>query len=71
MIDFLSSLLPKFDYFFLYDQSSGHTKVREYGLLVGNMNVTYGGAAAVMYKTTVEEIGLHPSILKVSGQQSM
>ena len=62
---------PNFDYLFLYDQSSEHTKVREDGLVVSNMNVAYGGAVASMHETTVGEIGPYPSMLKVGEQQSM
>ena len=39
-IDCLSSLFPNCNYLFIYDQSSGHIKAREDGLIVGNTNVT-------------------------------
>lgn len=64
-------MFPNFDYLFLYNQSSEHTKVREDGLVVGTMNVTYGGTVALMHETTVGEIGLYTAILKVGEQQSM
>ena len=71
VINHLSILYPNFDYFLLYDQSSGHTKVMENGLLVGNMNMTYGGAVSLIHETTVGEIGPHPSMLKVGEHQFM
>ena len=33
----------KYDYLFMFDHSCGHDRMRENGLHVGNMNVSYGG----------------------------
>ena len=38
---------------FLYDQSSGHTKLREDGLAISNMNLLYGGAVPDMHDTKI------------------
>ena len=54
VINCLFILFPNFDYLFLYDQLSGHTKVREDGLVVDNINVTYEGAVSAIRETSVE-----------------
>ena len=43
VVDCLTHIYPDFDFLFLYDQSSGHTKMREDSLIASNMNVSYGG----------------------------
>jgi hypothetical protein len=39
---------PDFDFLFLFDQSSGHTKKRDDGLPTQNMNVEFGGKVSEM-----------------------
>ena len=57
MADCLSVIFPNFDFMFMYDQSSGHCKKREDGLVVNNMNVNYGGKVTNMRNTVINEIG--------------
>ena len=45
--------------------------MREYGLVAGNINVTYEGSVVAIHEIIVEEIGLYPSMLNVGEQQSM
>ena len=37
--DYISFIFPEFDFLYLFDQSSGHMKMRTDGLHVRNMNV--------------------------------
>ena len=48
IVDCLVVIYPEFDFKFLFDQSSGHCKVRGDGLVISNMNVNYGGKASIM-----------------------
>ena len=43
VLDFLVVIFSQFDFKLLCDQSSGHCKVREDGLVMNNMNVSDGG----------------------------
>ena len=56
-VDCLQSVYPDCDYMFLYDQSSGYTKLREDGLAISNMNLSYGGAVPDMHNTKILEVG--------------
>ena len=55
----------------MLDQSSGHCKVREDGLVVSKMNVNYGGKASNMRDTTIHEVGEFGAQLTVGDRQSM
>ena len=46
--DCITILYPHFDITYLYDQSSGHTKLRPDGLSANNMNIVPGGAVSSM-----------------------
>ena len=69
VVDCLSHIFPHFDFCFLFDQSSGHTKMRPDGLNLSNMNISYGGAVCIMRDTTVSEIGKYHSVLNVGDTQ--
>jgi hypothetical protein len=69
--DAISTIFPQFDCVFLFDQSSGHTKMRSGGLHMRNMNVSHGGSAEMMHATIIHEVGPHPRILHVSDNQEM
>ena len=60
-----------FDFIFLYDQSSGHTKIREDSLIPSNINVVYSGAVSTMYNTTIHEISPHTPTFHVGYEQQM
>ena len=57
LINRLTVIFPQSDYYVMLDQSSGHCKVREDGLLVNRMNVSYGGKISCMRETTVTGVG--------------
>ena len=57
VVDCLSHIFPNFDFVFLFDQSSGNTKICSDGPNVSNMNILYGGVANMMWDTTVIKIG--------------
>ena len=66
MIDCLNILYPSFDFPFLFNQSSGHVKVREDGLLITNMNLSFGGiSSSNMRDTQIEDISEFPSALDI------
>ena len=56
VLDIITLIFPQFDFMFLFDQSSGHMKCREDGLIVNKMNSSYGGAATKIHDTVVKEI---------------
>ena len=70
-VDILAYLFPTFDFVFLFDQSSGHTKLRSDGLNVGSMNVSYGGATTSMHDTIISEVGPHTPTLNIGDTQVM
>ena len=70
-IDCLETVFPQFDFVFLFDQSSGHTKMQNDGLVVSNMNVSYGSAIAKMHDSNIEEVGEYAGLLKVGDTQTM
>ena len=70
-VDVLTYLFPTFDFVFLFDQSSGHTKLRSDGLHVGSMNMSYGGATTSMHDTIVNEVGPYKSTLNIGHKQVM
>ena len=51
VIDCMKVLYPGFDIAYLYDQSSGHTKLRPDELSANNMNVAPGGTVPSMRVT--------------------
>jgi hypothetical protein len=55
VIDCLVVVFPQFDIIFLFDQSAGHTKRREDGLSVTNMNAGFGGKRPTMHDTKLHE----------------
>jgi hypothetical protein len=68
-VDAISTIFPQFDCVFLFDQSSGHTKMQSDGLHMRNMNVSHGGSAEIMHATIIHEVGPHPRILHVGDNQ--
>lgn len=71
VMDCLTIIYPEFDFSFLDDQSSGHTKMRDDSLLYSNMNISYGGAVSNMYDTISSESGQYTPTLDVGAEQSM
>ena len=67
----MTYLFPTFDFVFLFDQSSGHTKLTSDGLHVGSMNVSYGGATTSMHDTVINEVGPYESLLDIGQKQLM
>jgi len=45
--------------------------MREDGLAVANMNVSYGGAVTTMHNTVIREVGTHTPTLNVGNVQTM
>lgn len=56
---------------FLFDWSSGPTKMRPDGLNISNMNASYGCAVASMWDTNVAEVGPYTLVLAVGNIQSL
>ena len=71
VFDCLSVLYPEFDFIVLFDQSSGHCKLRDDGLNAHKMNVSYGGRVPKMHSTIVKEIGNYTSLLTIGDTQAM
>ena len=71
VVDAVKTVFPQFDFVFLFDQSSGHTKMRSDGLHMQNMNVSHGGAVGMMHDTVLHEVGPHPRRLNVGDAQVM
>jgi len=69
--DVLAVVFPDFDFIYLCDQSSGHMKHREDGLLVLNMNSSFGGAATTMRDTVINEVGPFKGTLNIDDVQHM
>ena len=68
--DVLVHLYPEFDFVFLFDQSSGHTKKRSDALNAEKMNVSFGGKNKTR-DTTVQEVGTYHPTLQVGSVQKM
>ena len=75
-VDVLQVMHPDFDYVFLFDHSSGHSKQRPDGLNVSRMNGGYGGKNAPLMRPTqiTDEqgcLGIHPRILSKDSWQHL
>ena len=64
IIDVLQELYPEFDFLFLFDQSSGHTKMKHDGLNADKMNVSFGSKEKIR-DTVVAEVGTYLSTHRV------
>ena len=66
---------PTFDFVFLFDHSSGHATQRPNGLNHNRMNCSYGGKAARMQTTLIEQeqgyLGRFPRTLEPGDTQSL
>ena len=71
MFDVLAIKYPEFDFLFLFDQSSGHGRMREGALNTYAMSVRWGGRQGRLCKTKINEIGTYPATLRVGDEQSM
>jgi hypothetical protein len=60
LMDWLPVLFPGHHFILLLDQSSGHTKKREDGLDVANMNIGFGGKKPKMHASKISEGCLGP-----------
>ena len=56
---------------FLYDQSSGHIKIRKDCLITSNVNVGYGGISPEMHNTDIFELVPYPAMLSIGNKHSM
>ena len=74
-LDVLRVMHPAYDFVFLFDHSSGHSKQRSDGLNHLRMDRTYGGKATRMRSTLVEQeqgyLGSYPQILEPGDTQSL
>ena len=70
VFDCLTNIYPNFDFMFLCNQSSGHTKMREDILIPSNIN-EYGGVVSTMHDTNIHEIRPHTPTLHVGSKQKM
>ena len=69
--DVLAVIFPEFNFMYFFDQSPGHMKHREDGLLVLNMNSSFGGAATTMRDTVINEVGPFKGTLNIDDVQHM
>ena len=69
--DCLRVIYPSFDFAILFDQSSGHCKVRDDGLVANKMNVKYGGRVRNMRDSKIKDIGEFNGTLKAGDIQNM
>ena len=70
-VDVLTILYPTMDFLFLYDQSSGHTKMRPDSLSATNTNVGVGGVHATMRNSVIQDLGPFPATLEIGEVQQM
>ena len=70
-VNTIEVLFPNFDSVFLFNQSFGHTELREDVLNINKMNVTYGGAMKKMHDTIINEIGPYNLLLSIGSVQKM
>jgi hypothetical protein len=74
-MDCLKAACPDFDFAFLFDHSSGHSKKRRGGLDAANMNSGFGGGQPFMQRSNVIQIdgclGPFDPALAVGDEQSM
>ena len=68
-MDFSAMIFPEYDFLFLYDQSSGHTKICEDGFLVNKTNINYEGPVNTMHDSVIKEVGSFQSMLKSGDTQ--
>ena len=71
IFDVLAIKYPEFDILFLFDQSSGHGKMREGALNANTMSVRWGGRQGRLRKTKINEIGTYAATLRVGDEQGM
>ena len=69
--DCLSVIFSSFEFVFLFDQSSGHTKKRNDGLVASRLNVSYEGGSPSMHDTNIKDFGMFPSILSIGDTQQL
>ena len=69
--DVLAIKYPNYDFLFIFDQSSGHGKMRVGSLNVYNMGVRWGGRQEKLRTTTIQETGPYLGTLKVGDIQKM
>lgn len=67
--DFLKVIYPGFNIAYMYDQSSGHTKIWTDGLSVNNMKVAPCGAVLSMRSTIVSELDKYTTNMSIGDEQ--
>jgi hypothetical protein len=74
-VDCLLTLFPHFEYYFLFDHSNGHDRMKPDGLCINKCNKNFGGCQPRMResKVTHENIGNFPATNKIRAgeKQSM
>ena len=63
---FISAMYPDSYFIYLFDQSCGHTKVRDYSLVISNINLSYVGTASSVHDTLLQEVGIYPAMFSVA-----
>ena len=69
--DCLSVVFLQLDYTFLFDQSSGHIKMRKGVISINNMNISYCVAVTEMRASGIQELDSHIATLMIGEEQSM
>ena len=71
LTDRLAVLFPSFDFCFLFGQSSGHCKVRQDGLLINSMNISFGVKATLIRDRIIKDIGEFPGLINIDNLQKI
>jgi hypothetical protein len=73
LINTLKVVFLSYDFLLLFDQSLGHTKKREDGLNVNNMNREHGGKVLDMRQAVLDAdcLGIHNPLIEAGGMQEL
>ena len=67
----LSIRFPGYEFCFLFDQSSGHGRMKEGSLNANLMNNVFGGKQSKLMDTKIKDLGPYHHILQIGDTQSM
>lgn len=70
-VDVLKTLYPEVDLVFLFDHSSGHSRMKPDGLRANKVSKEYGGAQPKMRPTEIKKLGRFLASLNIGDIQSL
>jgi hypothetical protein len=73
LINTLKVVFPSYGFLLLFNQNSGHTKKREDGLNVHNMNQEHGRKVPDMCQAVLDAdcLGVHNPVIEADGMQEL